>query len=205
MPVAIPADAIIVPYDPEKAGERAAAEKILVPYAKYVELWNQAHPDKRIDATAPPVGYAIAGTTYEAMLASGDFLSLTGHMAIDVYSDKPVAVPLQLTGGVLERVTVDGEPARLQLVEPQIAAVGNALRGVPDAAKEPSVAKSGAAAVGPAAQRPFPTGDIPPRLLLLHLSGKGRKTVELQCVWACTRQGGGESFAASFPSVQPPP
>jgi len=31
-PVAIPADAIIVPYDPEKAGERVAAEKILVPY-----------------------------------------------------------------------------------------------------------------------------------------------------------------------------
>src|SRR5262249_34750438 len=36
-PVAVPVDAIIVPYDPEKLLDRGATEKILVPYPKYVE------------------------------------------------------------------------------------------------------------------------------------------------------------------------
>jgi hypothetical protein len=188
-PVAIPADAIIIPYDPEKPNERAAAEKILVPYARYVELWNQAHPDKRIETTPPPVGYAIAGTSYEATLGAGDFLSLAGRMEIDVYSDKAVVVPLALAGGVLERATVDGQAARLQVVEP----VGNALRGVPDTATDGPHAQG-------TAQRPFPTEHVlPPRMLLLHLSGKGRKTVQLNIRLGLTRQGGWRIVKGQLP------
>jgi hypothetical protein len=191
-PVAVPANAIIVPYDPEKPREADAQQKILVPYARYVELWNLAHPDKRIETAPPPVGFAIAGTSYEATLGTGDFLPVIGRMQIDVFSDKPVSVPLHLGGGVLEKATVDGQAAKLQLVEPEGAAetargvpsaVGNALRGVPGAANEPAPAAPGTA------QRPFPTG-IPPRLLLLHLSGKGRKSVELHVRLGLSRQGG---------------
>ena len=63
-PVAVPADAVIVPYDPEKPIETNAGQKLLVPYAKYVELWNLAHPDKKLETTAPPpADFAIAGTS----------------------------------------------------------------------------------------------------------------------------------------------
>ena len=100
-PVAVPADAIIVPYDPERPIGEHSGHKLLVPYARYVELWNAAHPDKKIDAAAPPVPYGIAGVSYEATLKSGDYLSVTGKLEIDVYDDKPIAVPLPLAGGVL--------------------------------------------------------------------------------------------------------
>lgn len=167
-PVSIPADAIIVPYDPDKPDGREAAEKILVPYAKYVELWNQANPGKKIDITPPPVGYAIAGTTYEMALAAGDFLSLVGRMEIEVYSDNPVAVPLALVGGVLEKATVDGQAARLQMVEQQADAAANQPK------------------TGAQSRTATPTS----RLLLLHLSGKGRKLVELRIRLGLARQGG---------------
>ncbi|MHC4582775.1 MAG: hypothetical protein ACYS14_15075, partial [Planctomycetota bacterium] len=39
---------VIIPYEgrPDAAEE---SDKILIPYARFVELWNQAHPDDPID------------------------------------------------------------------------------------------------------------------------------------------------------------
>jgi hypothetical protein len=175
-PVTIPADAIIVPYDPEKPDGPQTAEKIFVPYAKYVELWNQANPGKKIDATPPPVNYAIAGTSYETTIATGDFLSLVGRMEIQVYTDKPVAVPLTLVNGVLEKATVDGQAARLQIVEQQSAPTKQSQSAAP------------------------PNNDAAnPSLLLLHLSGQGRKKVELRIRLGLTRQGGWRIIRGQVP------
>ena len=46
----LPDDVILVPYDVERETGVERAEKLLVPYAKYVELWNRVHPDKKIEA-----------------------------------------------------------------------------------------------------------------------------------------------------------
>ncbi|HZN36503.1 MAG TPA: hypothetical protein VFB80_21890, partial [Pirellulaceae bacterium] len=173
-PVAVPADAIIVPYDTDKAREVDPKQKLLVPYAKYVELWNLAHPDKKIEIAPPPVGFAIAGSAYEATLGTGDFLALVGRLQIDVFSDKPVSVPLHLGGGVLEKATVDGQAAKLQLVEPE---------GQPPAQ----------------AAKPNSGGGIPPRMLLLHLTGKGRKSVELHVRLGLSRQGGWRIVRGQLP------
>jgi hypothetical protein len=170
-PVAVPADAVIVPYDPEKPIQTTAGQKLLVPYAKYVELWNLAHPDKKLEAaTPPPAAFAIAGTAYETTLGSGDFLALVGKLEIDVFTDKPIAVPLALAGGVLEKATVDGQPAKLQVVEAQPA---------PNAENQPAQQAA-----------PNPAGGLPPRMLLLHVSGKGRKSVQLNIRLGLSRQGG---------------
>ena len=48
-PVNVPEDAIILPYDPEWKNGVKDADKLLVPYDKYVELWNRAYPDKKIE------------------------------------------------------------------------------------------------------------------------------------------------------------
>ena len=174
-PIAVPADAVIVPYDPEKPIENGAGQKLLVPYAKYVELWNRAHPEKKLEAAAPPpADYALAGTTYEATLASGDFLSLVGKLEIDVFTDKPVSVPLILAGGVLERATVDGQAARLQVVESQPA---------PNAPAQQQAAQ-------PPSDEPLAQVEMPARMLLLHLAGKGRKSVQLNIRLGLARQGG---------------
>jgi len=177
-PVAVPADAIVVPYDPERPIAAAPGEKLLVPYAKYIELWNQAHPDKKIETTAPPVQFAIAGAAYEASLAAGDYLAVVGKLEIDVYSDKPIAVPLALAGGVIESATVDGEAARLQLDEVQLS------RPVPQAALAASNRS-------PAAL---------PRMIFLHLAGKGRKSVELHIRLGLARQGGWRIVRAKLPA-----
>jgi len=49
-PVKIPDDAVLVPYDAKLPG---GADRVLIPYAKYVELWNRAYPDKPKDAKCP--------------------------------------------------------------------------------------------------------------------------------------------------------
>ena len=43
-PVTLPEDAIIRPYDPQSGLKLGGADRLLVPYARYVELWNRAHP-----------------------------------------------------------------------------------------------------------------------------------------------------------------
>ena len=53
-PVKVPDDAILLPYDPAAKTGIRDAEKMLVPYAKYVELWNRAYPDKRLEAKRRP-------------------------------------------------------------------------------------------------------------------------------------------------------
>lgn len=176
-PVAVPSEAVIVPFDPSKPLAEAMTEKILVPYEKYVELWNRANPDQKLVTTAPPTDFALAGSSYQATLGSADSLLLQGTIEIDVFTDKPVAVPLRIGGGVLVRALVDGKAARLQVVE-----------SVP----EPQAAAQQAAN---AAAAPLADG----RLALLHLTGKGRKKLEVSIQLGLTRQGGWRVVRGAVP------
>ena len=118
-PVGVPANAIIVPYDPaSKAGIRDAAQ-LLVPYEQFVELWNQAHPDQRIEAGKPPASYALAGAAYSVTLQGEDYLQIEGRIEIETYVDQAVSIPLPLDGGVLARADLDGKPARLSIARAQ--------------------------------------------------------------------------------------
>ena len=104
------------PTIPQPDGGMYGSDRLLVPYARYVELWNRAHPDKKLESRAAPVDYALAGATYNTTLEGDEYLLLTGRLTIDVYSDnKFVEIPLGLRGGVLGRAQLDGKPARLRL------------------------------------------------------------------------------------------
>ena len=85
----------------------------MVPFDRYIELWNRARPDKKLETRENPVPYAWAGISYAATLLDDDFLTLTGRLAIDIYDAGYVAIPLRLHDGVLARATLDGKPARL--------------------------------------------------------------------------------------------
>ena len=50
------------------------ADRLLVPYDRYVELWNRAYPDKKIGEPPAPLPYALAGAAYEADLEGDDVL-----------------------------------------------------------------------------------------------------------------------------------
>ena len=114
-PVSVPEDAVVLPYDPDAKSGIKAADKLLVPYEKYVELWNRAHPDKKIETKSAPRRYALAGAAYQTVLDDGEYLLLAGRIEIDVFDDGFVQVPLRLDGGVLAQAELDGKPARLSV------------------------------------------------------------------------------------------
>ncbi|MEX2026659.1 MAG: hypothetical protein WEH44_05150, partial [Pirellulaceae bacterium] len=174
--------------DPERPEGLREATKVLVPYNKYVELWNRANPDKRLNEQSPPAPYALSGASYQATLADGTELLITGKIEIDVFTDKPVIVPLNLVGGVLAKATLDGQPARIQSVQPQPLAAGGSgaqpANPAPDAAHIAKVVPPGSEAV-----------------MLLHISGKGHKTLDLTIRMGLTRQGGWRISGGRLPAA----
>ena len=177
-PVQVPPDAILVPYDPETAaGGVPVVSQIIVPYEKYVELWNRAHPDKRLGQAAPPAEFAFAGGQWRATLLDEDFLRLEGQVLLDLLVDQPVLIPVNLSGGVLEQALLNGQPARMQLVQAAPAA---------DAAQA-------------AAQQPaLPT---PGGLATLYASGKGRQSLSLVVRYRLERRGGWRVVAGQVPAM----
>ena len=93
-------------------------QKLLVPYAKYMELWNLVHPEKKIETPeALPVEYAVSSGKYEATLATTDELPITGNVEIEIFADNPVLIPLPVVGGILSELTVDEKPSELAFSE----------------------------------------------------------------------------------------
>ncbi|MGB6045384.1 MAG: hypothetical protein WBF93_19665, partial [Pirellulales bacterium] len=203
-PVKVPRDAIIVPYQPSDDvpidQSIREAKKVLVPYDKYVELWNQAHPDQKIAADEPVVQYALSGGEFTARLEGEDFLLVHGRLHVDLYVDRVVSVPLALDGGVLAKAQLDDKPARMQFVEPTAAPpVANApnasplqsqRRAAPNQAAAPQIAQSD-------------NQQGPPQrkgLVVLLVSGKGRHQLDVSIRMPLTRQGGWRRLSGHVPA-----
>ena len=169
-PVKVPADAIIVPYDPGSKTGIKDADRLLVPYARYVELWNQAYPDKPIGEKKPPAPYALAGAALAATLKGEEYLLVEGHIDIDVYTDSCAVIPLPLEGGVLAKADLDGAPARLSVAE---------------AAPAPSTKKS--------------SKPVPKSFVVLYVSGKGRHRLDLAVRMRLHRRGGWRGVEGRLP------
>ncbi|MBU0639937.1 MAG: hypothetical protein KKB50_13795 [Planctomycetes bacterium] len=183
-PVIVPEDAIIVPYDPQVATSRPSTcltERILVPYNKFVELWNAAYPHDRTELRPPPAAYALAGASYTATLTGDDCLHVDGRIEIDVYGDEPVGIPLALAGGVLTGARLDGSPASLG-ISPTAPTL---LHG-------PQASVSGQA-------EPRSTGNRPDSTLCLQISGKGRHQLDLTLRMLINRSGGWRGVAGRLP------
>lgn len=178
-PVQVPEDAILLPYDPDSETGIRGVDKMLVPYAKYVELWNVAHPDEKLEAEKPPAEYALAGASYSARLEGEDYLLLEGQLQVDVFVDKPVVVPLNLGGGVLAKANLGGQPARLSVAQPQADAPN----------PQPQ-------------QQAVQQAELPPRaMLVLHIDKKGRHALELAVRIRLDRRGGWRVAEGAIPSA----
>ena len=92
------------------------ADKLLVPYDKYVELWNRAHPDKKIETKAAPAPYALAGATYQTVVGRGR-ISVVDRPDRNrrLVAGGSCRFRLRLGGGVLAQAELDGKPARLSV------------------------------------------------------------------------------------------
>ena len=173
--VQLPSDAILVPYDPESAGGGVpAVERIIVPYEKYVELWNRAHPDKKLEEVKPPVEFSFAGAQWRATLVDEEYLRVEGQIVLDVFVEQRVTVPLAFGGGVLEQASLDGQPARIQLIQT-------------DPPADASQAAQRAAPVEPLAS--------------LFASGKGRQQLTLAVRYRLERRGGWHVATGRLPGA----
>ena len=64
------------PTTPQQDAGIYGADRLLVPYGHYVELWNRAHPDKKLEAHPAPLPYALAGAAYRTTLVGDENLLL---------------------------------------------------------------------------------------------------------------------------------
>ncbi len=167
--VQVPVDAIILPYDPASGTGLKDVQQMLVPYDKYVDLWNRVHPDERIAMTAPPAPYGLSGVVLRATLQGEDHLLIEAQADVDVYAEGTVNVPVPLENGVLVKADLDNQPARL---------------GVVQAANRPT---SQPEAVQQALQASGPSSD---GVLVLNVSGKGRHRLTLVAQMQLRRSGG---------------
>ncbi|MHB8953982.1 MAG: hypothetical protein ACYC4U_13515 [Pirellulaceae bacterium] len=187
-PVKIPDDAVVIPYDPADIEQRESATKVLVPYARYVEFWNLAHPDQKIGDHLTAEKFSYAGARYEVVLEDAEHLVLRGTLEIELFTDDPQEVPLAMQQGVITSALLDGQPARLKAVQ---AAPVEPLAPAAEAAQQ-QVANTAPASGGP----------LPPALLTLLVEGKGRHRLELVIRVAVVRQGGSRVASAMIPYAE---
>jgi len=106
------ATGVIIPYDGDPTAIKDA-EKILVPYSRYVELWNRAHPDDPIDGPKPGTDICLAAVRYRLTVqAEQSELVLTAD--VTTYGKGWVVLGLPISGLAVTSATLGGKAAQLQ-------------------------------------------------------------------------------------------
>lgn len=103
---------VIIPYegDPTTAEQ---SDKVLIPYARYVQLWNQAHPDDPIDGLKPGTDISLASVRYK-LTVEKEQLDLLLTCDIKTYGRDWVVLGMDIQGLAVTQATIDGKAAQLQ-------------------------------------------------------------------------------------------
>ncbi len=115
---------VIIPYDGDPTGIKDS-EKILVPYSRYVELWNRAHPEDPIDGPKPGTDICLAAVRYRLTVQAEPRPALGGALAegqselvltadVTTYGKGWVVLGLPISGLAVTSATLAGKPAQLQ-------------------------------------------------------------------------------------------
>jgi hypothetical protein len=105
-------ETIIVPYDtrPEQAEN---SKKVLVPYSRFVELWNRVHPQEPIDLPVPGTDISLADVKYDVTITK-EQLNLVLTAEIRTFGRDWVTLPLPVSGLALTEAEYKGKTAQLQ-------------------------------------------------------------------------------------------
>ncbi len=104
---------VIVPYEGD-VSKAEQADKVLVPYARFVQLWNRVHPDQPLDMPTPAGGIALADVRYAATVSERE-MAIVLTAQVQTYGSSYVTLPMPLSGLAVTEATFDGKPAALQV------------------------------------------------------------------------------------------
>jgi hypothetical protein len=104
-------DRVYAPYDPSRPETLRLPERVFLPYARYVELWNAAHPEDRMEPARPPV---VASASYDARV-EGRMLVVAARFDVDPADGGLVPLP---PGAALDDLILDGKPAATAIAAP---------------------------------------------------------------------------------------
>ena len=116
-PVVSKTTPVVVPYDgdPTKA---SASGKVLLPYKRFVKLWNLSHPDRKIELPATGIvsneKVSLAGVTYSAVVADKK-MNITLQADLVARGKGWAVVPMGISGMAVTTATLNGKPARLHV------------------------------------------------------------------------------------------
>jgi hypothetical protein len=106
---------IVVPYEPGEDPLQSA--RVFLPWQKFLELWNAAHPDQAIESPAPTDGL-VAEALYAAQLAppaagKAPLAEVTARFVLHSFVDDQVTIPLPIGPVAFEQARLDGKAAAL--------------------------------------------------------------------------------------------
>ncbi len=179
IPVEIPSDAIIVPYDP--AEPDLESDQIFIPYQQYIELLKKSDPEKRLSEKPLPASYGLSGARYQTTLSGSD-LMIVGTIELEVFSNGQVLVPLSLEKSIITSATIDGQPATLKVAKQTAPLIQQKSAKVP--------APTNVEQLAPAVES---------KQLVLLVEGKGRKKLELRLRLPVNQVGGWRSAVGRLP------
>jgi hypothetical protein len=113
LPTHTPAsEPLIVPYegDPTTAEE---SQKVLIPYARFVKLWNQANPEDTIDVPRPGTDISLAAVQYEVTVGA-ERLELVLTANVTTYGRDWAVLAMPISGLAVTESTFGDEAAQLQ-------------------------------------------------------------------------------------------
>lgn len=173
VPVQVPGDAVVVPYDPASLPiQKSGDQQLLIPLQRYTELFRRAYPGLPLEHEYLPVKYALSGTEYSTSLYEDNSLLFEGQMTIDVFSTQQLTIGLALGDVVIEYAMLDDKPAQMKVVQPGLP--------IPNVEGQQQQA---APQQGPVVAAPGATHQ-------LFVTGKGRHTLRIGLRMPVGRQGG---------------
>lgn len=123
-PVATPPrDTIVIPYDLSE--DPLKSERVLLPFDRFLELWQAGHPEANLDVGAPADGL-IAESLYSAALipaATGGraTVEVKGRYVVHSFRNEQVTIALPLGAVSLTAATLDGADAPIVTGDGQAA------------------------------------------------------------------------------------
>ncbi|MDR1383642.1 MAG: hypothetical protein LBJ67_07335 [Planctomycetaceae bacterium] len=174
-------------------------QKLLVPYAKYQELWKLVHPDEKTAAEEKlPVDYAVTFGEYTATLNAADDLVIHGKAEIELSGDNAVLFPIPIQRGILTSLKVDDKDAEITTISLPQPLPQQTLQSTPQ--QQQYIPQQQAVLPQQISPQNVSSNESPQNgMFVVQIRDKGKHTLEWTARFKVERQGGWRSVTGTLP------